>query len=86
MNIRLIGIHIVNNCQLLYNINYIGGQFMQDKELQFYNIVLCAVVGGLINRAYKGNIFISIILIIAVLLFLFKVVKVEKYMKKYLIK
>ena len=59
---------------------------MKDKKLQFYNIVLCGVVGNLINRLYKGNILISIILIISVLLLLFKVVKIEKYIKKYLIK
>ena len=59
---------------------------MRDKELQFYNIALCGVIGGLINRLYKGNILISIILIISVLLLLFKVVKIEKYIKKYLIK
>jgi len=59
---------------------------MNDKKLQFYNIVLCGVVGSLINDLYNGNILLSIILIILVLLFLFKVVKIEKYIKKYLIK
>lgn len=59
---------------------------MHDKELKFYNIALCGVIGGLINRLYKGNILISIILIISVLLLLFKVIKIEKYIKKYLIK
>ena len=59
---------------------------MSDKELQFYNIVLCGVVGGLVSRAFNGNILLSIVIIIAVLLLLFKVVKIEKYIKKYLIK
>ena len=59
---------------------------MRDKELKFYNIALCGVIGGLINHLYNGNILISIILIISVLLLLFKVVKIEKYIKKYLIK
>ena len=59
---------------------------MSDKELQFYNIALCGVVGGLVSRACNGNIILSIILIILSLLFLFKVVKVEKYIKKYIIK
>ena len=59
---------------------------MSDKELQFYNIVLCGVVGGLVSRACNGNILLSFVIIIAVLLLLFKVVKIEKYIKKYLIK
>ena len=59
---------------------------MSDKKLQFYNLVLCALVGSFVNRYYNGNIVLSIVLIIAILLFLFKVIRVEKYIKKYLIK
>lgn len=58
---------------------------MSYKELQFYNIVICGVVGGLVNRFCNVNILLSILIIIAVLLLLFKVVKIEEYIKKYLI-
>ena len=59
---------------------------MSDKKIEFYNIVLCGVVGGLVNRVCNSNVILSIIMIIVILLLLFKVVKVEEYIKKYLIK
>ncbi|MGL5346125.1 MAG: hypothetical protein ACRDA3_02135 [Peptostreptococcaceae bacterium] len=55
-----------------------------DKELQFYNIVVCGLVASFISQVYDGNMFVFMILIVVVLLFLYKVIKVEKYIKEYL--